>query len=394
MSKNNCFSSSVPCSGCGACYSVCPAGAVGLECNSDGFFEARVNAEKCISCGKCAAVCPKALTNEKQLNVKTFSVYSFIHKDPRILAESSSGAAGWALIEEGLAQGYRVVGVTYDNLTHTAKAQVAQDLQQARAFKGSKYLQADTAVYKDLLKSDGKFIVFGTPCQLAGLSKVLEQAKRRDDFLLVDCFCHGVPSYLLWHKFLEHIGCADARRVSFRSKKGGWHNFYMEIDGTKKHYAADARTNPFYRLFFSDLLLGDACYSCRAKSAAFADIRLGDFWGADYDLTDQGVSLMLPLSVKGVAWVKNLSGSGTLQDIGTLRGKIVKSQSAFSKTACALPRRAQVLDALKAGNFAQALAQYESGLSFKKKVVAKIKSLLPHPLAKYVRYLAHRKQGY
>ena len=394
MGKNNCFANNNPCSGCAACYSVCPVGAICLERNSDGFFEARVNAEKCISCGKCVQVCPKYFQQEKQLDKNAFSIYSFVYNETSVLKESSSGAAGWALTEQAVAQGYAVAGVVYDPATDTAKVQLAQTLQQAQAFKGSKYLQADTSVYKDLLKREGKFMVFGTPCQIAGLSKALDQAKRRDDFLLVDCFCHGVPSYLMWHAFLKHIGIEHPKRVDFRSKKGGWHNYYMEIISTEKTYRADVRKNPFYALFFSDLLLNKACYTCTAKSATFADIRLGDFWGADYDLTDKGVSLVVPLSARGQQWTESLKKKGTLKDIRTLRGKIVKSQSAFSSTVCKKALRAELLEMLKQKDFVQALILYRAGMSAKKKLVLKVKSLLPLWCAKYVRFVAHKLKGY
>lgn len=394
MQKNNCFANANACSGCGACYSVCPVSAISYTQSADGFYQAYADEKKCISCGKCVKVCPKYLQHTNQLDKNTFSVYSFIHKDPSVLANSSSGAAAWALTELAAKQGYKAVGVEYNYHTDTAQVTLAETLQQAEKFKGSKYVQADTRLYKELLQKNGKFIVFGTPCQMAGLSKALEQAGRREDFLLVDCFCHGVPSYLMWHAFLKHIGIAHPKRVAFRSKKGGWHNFYMQISGTDKTYCADVRNNPFYSLFFSDLLLNNACYTCTAKASAFADIRLGDFWGADYDLTDKGVSLIVPLSERGRQWTESLKEKGDLQDICALRGKIVKSQSAFASTVCRKARRAELLETLKQKDFAQVLAKYRAGISAKKKLVLKVKALLPLWCAKYVRFMAHKLKRY
>lgn len=37
---------------------------------------------------------------------------------------------------------------------------------------------------------------------------------------MVDLICHGVPSYLVWDKFLKENG--DNREIIFRNKKYGW----------------------------------------------------------------------------------------------------------------------------------------------------------------------------
>ena len=394
MNKNNCFANTKPCSGCGACYAICPVGAIAYRLSNFGFYEAFLDREKCVSCGKCVQVCPKYVQHENQIDKNTFSVYSFVHQNAQALMESSSGAASSALAGLAQKEGYRIAGVEYNYADNMAQASLANTAQDVEKFKGSKYLQASTRIYKDLLQLPGKWLVFGTPCQLIGLALAAEQKSRRDDFLLVDCFCHGVPSYEVWHKFLDYIDIAHPQDVSFRSKKGGWHNFYMHIKGKEKIYQADVRTNPFYQLFFSDLLLNDACYTCRAKSSKFSDIRLGDFWGANYDLTEKGVSLVLPLSDRGRVWMEKLATMGTLKDIGNLRAKIVKSQSAFVQTKCNVSERGKLLTAFVDESFGQAFALYKTGLSGKKILAMKFKAVLPLWLSKYMRFLAHKAKGY
>ena len=390
MSKNNCFVNTNPCSGCGACYAVCPVSAIKTEINKNGFYEATVNEDKCISCGKCVKVCTKYIGQENQIDRDNFPVYSFVYGNKETLKNSTSGAASWALIETAISQGYKIAGVEYDYSSDTAKTFIAQDLKQAQKSKGSKYLQADTRIYKDILKENGKFLVFGTPCQIAGFAKAVQVNNRREDFLLVDCFCHGVPSYLVWNNLLKYIGIEHPQDVAFRSKKGGWHSFYMEISGKDKVYKADARTNPFYKFFFSDLLLNDSCYTCKTKSACFADIRLGDFWGADCDLTEEGVSLVLPLSDLGKEYLKLLQCKGQLKDISNLRGKIIKSQSAFKDTPQKKERREKLFSVLKQQGLSAALSCYYNGQSFKTKAAAKLKALLPLFVAKYVRFITHK----
>ncbi len=54
------------CCGCSACYSVCPAKAIVMKPDDEGFLYPEVNAEKCIMCRKCLAVCAFKDDQEKK----------------------------------------------------------------------------------------------------------------------------------------------------------------------------------------------------------------------------------------------------------------------------------------------------------------------------------------
>lgn len=58
--------------------------------------------------------------------------------------------------------------------------------------------------------------------------------KKESNFILVDFFCHGVPSYLLYHKYLDTKGqqTGKVKSVSWRDKTDGWHDSWvMDIRG-------------------------------------------------------------------------------------------------------------------------------------------------------------------
>ena len=45
------------CTGCGACYSVCPKKCISMNANEEGFIYPDAS-EACINCGMCSRVCP------------------------------------------------------------------------------------------------------------------------------------------------------------------------------------------------------------------------------------------------------------------------------------------------------------------------------------------------
>lgn len=47
------------CTGCGACYSICPKKAITLKEDFSGFKYPTVNVDKCVNCNLCEKVCPE-----------------------------------------------------------------------------------------------------------------------------------------------------------------------------------------------------------------------------------------------------------------------------------------------------------------------------------------------
>ncbi|MDQ9828112.1 Coenzyme F420 hydrogenase/dehydrogenase, beta subunit C-terminal domain, partial [Acinetobacter baumannii] len=55
------------------------------------------------------------------------------------------------------------------------------------------------------MDKNGKYAIFGTPCQIFGLDKYLKCRKRREQFVLIDIYCHGCPSMNVWSKYVKKI---------------------------------------------------------------------------------------------------------------------------------------------------------------------------------------------
>jgi hypothetical protein len=126
----------------------------------------------------------------------------------------------------------------------------------------------------------------------------------------MDFFCHGVPSMLMWNKYIKSIENINGilSQISWRNKKTGWHDSYVMNSDAEKYFSPLSRGDLFYRMFLNDICLGKACYdNCKYKAlSSSADIRIGDLWGKSYNHEDKGVSGVLVLTEKGRQIVESL----------------------------------------------------------------------------------------
>lgn len=121
----------------------------------------------------------------------------------------------------------------------------------------------------------------------------------RNKFLLVDFHCHGVPSYIVWDKYVEyvkkHMDVKNFTNVQFRSKSLGWHRFLLRFESETKTYYSNNPTdhNVFYDYFFGHAWLNESCYTCSYKREnSMADIKLGDCWNKNYKDNKLGLSAL------------------------------------------------------------------------------------------------------
>jgi len=301
------------CCGCGVCKTVCNNNAITIDENKNGFFEAEVDKNLCIECGLCRKVCP--FNGEKAYEIKRNDscLYMLRSNLPETLKKSSSGGASHELANYLNNKGYDVYGCEYVKNINSAKHIKinAGKSDQLKRIQGSKYIQSDTRdIYSDILKSK-KALITGTPCQIAAIHNFLVLKKRREDFILVELICHGVPSKLLWDKYLKegskryHYG--PHPEVYFRNKKKGWMEKYMCLYGNGHKYEKISHKDMFYRFFMLQNCYMSSCYECNYRTRSYADIRIGDYWGNKYiKYKKSGVSMVICLTSKGKEIIKIL----------------------------------------------------------------------------------------
>ena len=386
------------CSGCGCCELICKFDAVKVELDADGFFSARVDEQKCVECGQCISVCLRGgVKNAARLTDGEIIAAQSKNKDT--VKSCTSGGIAYELSKKAIADGDAVVGVIYDYEKDMAKTVLRHRGEEIEEFKGSKYLQSYTAegfrvaIEEAEQNADRKIWVFGTPCQIYGFASLVEKKGIRNQFILVDLFCHGVPSYLLWNKYLQeikkNIGADKLTRVIFRDKCNGWHNYVMHIQGKEGEYKKSSEGDLFYKVFFDNILLCKSCFDCPVRQEfSKADIRLGDYWGKRFQGREDGVSAVLLLSEAGEKAVNACKSIDVIEK--TTVQEAVEVQSVHEYKNMELQQDA--LTMLKENTLKDTIRQYRRKFTLRHRVKLRLKEstvILPVKVRMFLRKIYH-----
>jgi len=304
------------CTGCGACAVSCPQNCIEMLADQEGFRYPEIDLERCISCHRCEQVCPMLNKKAPQADTQAFAVR---HMDEDIRRRSSSGGVFPALASSVIENSGVVCGAVYTE-NFTVEHVIIETVSEISRLQGAKYAQSKAEhlfpVIRNMLDV-GRMVLFsGTPCQVAGLSAYLNKAY--DNLLLVDMICHGVPSPLVWSKYLgfrsaKDAGNAKIASVNQRDKQSGWSKYRYSISIAYENgawYSSPQSSDMFMRGFVNNLYLRPSCAQCQLKGIQRnADITLGDYWGVwdqhpDFD-DDKGISVALVHTAKGMEfWQK------------------------------------------------------------------------------------------
>lgn len=301
------------CYGCGVCAIVCPQKIIEIKENASGFYGPLISDQaRCTDCGLCLSVC--AFNDSKVLSGAEYSgpnCYAAWSKDETIRRETSSGGIGFVVAKHLIENGFRACGVRYNAEKNRAEHFIADSVDAYLPSMGSKYISSYTYEGFSKLNREDRFFVSGTPCQIDSLRRWIRKTKIEDHFILMDFFCHGVPSLNLWRKYLQYVGAETINQVKWRDKTTGWQDSWtikiIKEDNSVSVSSLLRDNDLFYRLFLGNFCLGEACYHCKYKmTSSAADIRIGDLWGRVYEKDQKGVSALLTFTEKGRHLVETL----------------------------------------------------------------------------------------
>ena len=121
-------------------------------------------------------------------------------KNINVRINSSSGGLFTELALPILLRGGYVFGAAFDP-NFVVKHQKISSVNDIDKLRGSKYVQSQigsTLKEVKILVSENKKVLFvGTPCQIAGLKKFLNN-ESYPNLYMIDVVCHGVPSPLIF----------------------------------------------------------------------------------------------------------------------------------------------------------------------------------------------------
>ena len=368
------------CSGCHACYNMCPKKCITMQANNEGFLYPVIDEENCINCGQCNKACP--VLKDYRGNPKG-QAFACINKNEEIRGRSSSGGVFTLIAENIINKGGAVFGAAFDDGLSVHHVEVSAISELGR-LRGSKYVQSrieDTyAKTKEYLAS-GRLVLFtGTPCQISGLKSFL--GKDYDNLIMQDIICHGVPSPKIWQmyiKYRERVAGAKIHNVFFRNKKMGWKAYSVHFE-FKNHTEYDQTPSKdlFMQSFLADLCLRPSCYRCHSKSLQReSDITLADFWGienvAPEMFDDKGTSLVFVNTLKGQKIFREISKNMKYKEVDI--DESAKYNSAAFKS-CILPiNRERFMQSVNEYNFDKCVNKFAKR-SFARRAASKVKRLL------------------
>lgn len=376
----------INCSGCHACYSICPTKSVIMAASTEGFLYPEINTETCVECGLCESVCP--LLNKKEIIKTETTAFAARSTETSFLDSSSSGGIFFHIAKSFIENGGVVFGAAFDanfKVIHKSVSETEDIIE----LQGSKYVQSEIGdTYREAKKllDFGTPVLFtGTPCQIEGLYFYLN--KDYDNLYTQDLICHGVPSPKIWDiylKYRESKADSKAKKIFFRDKRFGWEKFSLLLSfSNNTEYSKVLFDDSYLRGFVANLYLRTSCHNCNAKGInRRADITLADFWGIGNVVPDmyneKGTSLILVHSKKGERLIGSISNCATLVSCDV--SEAVKYNSAAVESVQPHKERNEFFNKVNAENFDELIQRL-----LKRNLVDKIKQKIKYATIKLIK---------
>lgn len=265
------------CTGCAACFSVCPVHCITMQEDEEGFLYP-ASSDACIHCGLCEKVCPSFLP-KSEIKIEQKAVAA-VSRDNEVWRRSASGGAFSEICRQWADDDTLIVGAAWDGLKvhHIG----VKGFDQIAPLCKSKYVSSaieDTFIeVKDALKGGKKVIFCGCPCQVAGLKAFLR--KDYENLLTIDLICHGQGSPAVFEACMRNMSDYYGETIiayQFRAKRKRYEEDHITsiiTNKTKVYLTKD----PYMQLFLSQNALRPSC----GENCKYRDIRRpGDLTIAD-----------------------------------------------------------------------------------------------------------------
>lgn len=300
------------CTGCGACASGCPKGAIHMLPDREGFLYPTVT-DACIQCGHCAHICPVLKQREPRPEPAVFAAWN---PDASVRQASTAGGVFPLLAEYILDEGGVVFGAALDQELRVRHIAV-KDKAELPRLQGAKPVQSDLGDsfrrVRHYLDQGRRVLFSGTPCQVDGLYHFLGEYPER--LLTCDVVCSGVSSPGVWGQLVRSMAYIKRQPpvdVCFCGKLPGEKDrrFRVRFAGGAQYDAPFGKSD-FGRGLRQRLFLRPACHRCPYTSTDRpADLTLGIYRDPPKDFHPEvprySISLLLVNSAKGAHYFDTL----------------------------------------------------------------------------------------
>lgn len=127
------------CTGCAACFSICPKNCITMHADDEGFLRPKIDDSMCINCNRCKKVCP---INKKTMEDNKFpTAFAVKHKNDSVREKSSSGGVFTAVSEIILKSSGVVIGAGFDE-NFMVKHKICNNVESLDELRRSKYVQS------------------------------------------------------------------------------------------------------------------------------------------------------------------------------------------------------------------------------------------------------------
>lgn len=384
------------CTGCAACYSVCPVHCIEMMYDEEGFLYPLAS-DNCIKCNLCEKVCPIKNNNDVKNDFQK-QAFAAVSKDFRIWKRSASGGAFSEICKSFGNENTIIAGASWNGFeVHHI---LVKGTENILPICKSKYISSsidDTFIHiKEYLEKGEKAIFCGTPCQVAGLKSFLQ--KEYDNLLTVDLICHGVGSTKVFKSCIKILEKQFGKKIvsyQFRTKRKLFETDYLSklsFENGKDEYVSNDIYN---QIFLSQNCLRPSCgENCIFRNEnRQGDITIADFKGLtevfpNLKGTRKNYSSIIINSVKGNSLIDNLKEnmellSCSIDDIKKYNPLFYK-QTWFSKD-----REAFFAEFIKSPEIAIEKWTKPTG-KFQKSLKRKIFDILPDKIRKRIFTLINR----
>ena len=198
--------------------------------------------------------------------------------DTTLLKKASSGGAmttiALFMLEKGYVDGVICTKYTYDSPTPRPTTYIARNKEELIEGQGSKYCPTSTLSILSQLQAEEKYVLIGTPCQIAGWRKYQKELNPSINIVLTLAnFCGGYRDFREIDHFVHNVAKFDSVK-HFQHRGDGVPGLMKIVDNNgrewKYPYPKYAQLSPIQK--------NNRCVYCIDATGELADISCGDAW--------------------------------------------------------------------------------------------------------------------